>query len=139
MTDQPKADEWDTESTGGTLFKFEKVGDSLKGLIINKKIGKTVMGDASFYTIQSATGETTFIPTKALKEDLEKFLRMYGGVGKTIVEITLTELKKGNFASPFKVFRVRAGVATEQRLASLGITVFDDASSNEETDNGEAI
>ena len=138
MANDTKTDDWDTESTGGTLFKFEKVGDSVKGLVINKKTGKTAMGEATFYTVQTATTEHTFIPTKALKDDLDKFLRMYGGVNKTIVEITLTDLKKGNFASPFKVFRVRAGVATEQRLASLGITVFDDASSSEEKD-GEDI
>lgn len=136
----PKANDmdWDAESTGGELFKFEKINDNLKGLIINKKNGKTAMGTADFYTIQGAKGETTFIPTKALKEDLDKFLRLYGGVGKTIVDITLTDLKKGNFASPFKVFKVRAAVATEQRLAALGITMWDGTTSSEETDEAGA-
>ena len=135
-----KADDmdWDNESTGGELYKFEKIGDSLKGLIINKKTGKTSMGQADFYTILSSKGEHTFIPTKALKEDLDKFLRMYGGLNKVIVEVTLSDLKKGNYASPFKVFRVRAGVATEQRLSSLGITVFDDSSTTTEDKDDDA-
>jgi len=118
-------DDWDTESTGGSLFKFEKVGDKLTGLIVNKKSGKTNIGPADFYTLQTTKGEHTFIPTKALGDDLTKFLRQYGGIGKVLVAIELTELKKGNFASPFKVFKVRAGIATEARLAAHGIQTFD--------------
>lgn len=118
-------DLWESESTGGELFKFEKVGDAVTGLIINKKSGKTKLGDADFYTIQQSNGEVTFVPTKSLGEDLTKFIRQYGGLGKVIVSIELTELKKGNYASPFKVFKVRAAAATEARLTALGINLFD--------------
>lgn len=121
-------DDFDTESSGGELFKFETIGDKLAGLIVNKKHGKTKIGDADFYTIQSKDGEDTFVPTKALGEDLAKYIRQYGGIGKVIVSIELTELKQGAFASPFKVFKVRAGAATEARLATMGIQTFDEES-----------
>lgn len=121
-------DDFDQESNGGELFKFENIGDKLSGLIVNKKTGKTSIGNADFYTIQNKDGEKTFVPTKALGEDLTKFLRQYGGIGKVIVGIELTELKKGAYASPFKVFKVRAGVATEARIAALGIQSFDEES-----------
>lgn len=120
---------WDGESTGGALYKFDTVGQIVKGLVIGKKSGKTKMGEADFYTVQTAKEEVTFIPTKALGEDLAKYLRQYGGVGKTVVEIEFVEEKPSNYASKFKVFRVRAGAATEARLAVLGIQTFDAESS----------
>jgi len=123
---------WDGESTGGELFKFDTVGQSLKGLITVRKQGKTKLGDAVFVTVQEKDGEKTFVPTKACLEDIDKMLRQYGGVNKTIVEIEFMEEKKGNYPSPFKVFRVRAGTATESRLAALGIATFDSESTNEE-------
>lgn len=125
MAEEEKFDDlWDQESTGGELFKFEEKGTKLSGLVTARKDGKTKTGPATFYSVLTAKGEETFIPTKALGEDLAKFVRQYG-LGKFIVEIELTDLKPGNFASPFKVFRVRAGSATESRLSALGIATFD--------------
>ena len=123
--------EWDQESSGGELFKFETVGTELTGLLTAKKTGKTQLGEADFYTVLTKDGEKTFVPTKALGEDLAKYVRMYG-IGKVILNIKLTDLKKGAYASPFKVFRVRAGAATESRLAQHGIPMFDQESSPEE-------
>lgn len=123
--------EWDQESSGGTLFKFETIGDSITGLLTVKKTGKTKLGDADFYTVLTKDGERTFVPTKALGDDLGKYVRMYG-IGKVILNITLMDLKKGNFASPFKVFRVRAALATESRLAQHGIPTFDSESTSGE-------
>lgn len=120
-------DDWEQESSGGELFKFEEVGTELTGLLIGKKRGKTQLGDADFYSILTKNGEVTFVPTKALGEDLAKYVRMYG-IGKVILNITLTDLKKGAYASPFKVFRVRAALATEARLAAHGIPTFDQES-----------
>ncbi len=119
---------WDQESSGGELYKFEKVGDSITGLLTNLKNGKTNLGPADFYTLLTKTGEHTFVPTKALNEDLKKYVRMYG-VGKVILNIELVELRKGAYASPFKVFKVRAAAATESRLAQHGIPTFDQESS----------
>lgn len=125
--------DWDQESSGGELFKFDEVGTSLTGLLTGKKHGKTSIGDADFYTLLTKDGEHTFVPTKALGEDLAKYVRMYG-VGKVILNIELTDLKKGAFASPFKVFKVRAALATESRLAQHGIPTFDQESNPEETE-----
>lgn len=127
VTTEP-VDEWDQESSGGELFKFEAIGDTLTGLLMNTKTGKTNLGMATFYTLLSKDGEHTFVPTKALNEDLAKYVRMYG-IGKVILNITLTELRKGAYASPFKVFKVRAALATEARLATHGIPTFDQESS----------
>lgn len=124
-------EDWDTESTGGELYKFENIGDKVTGLLIARKNGKTKLGDADFYTILTKDGEKTFVPTKALGEDLSKFVRMYG-IGKVILDVELTALKPGNFASPFKVFKVRAALSTESRLASHGIKMYDAESESEE-------
>ena len=130
MTDVKKVeaveeDLFDSESTGGSLFKLENIGDKIEGLMVGRKEGKTKTGPATFYTIQSGNEEKTFIPTKALQDEIDKYLRLYGGLNKTIFSIELMELKPGNFASPFKVFKTRAGIATEARLAALGINSFD--------------
>lgn len=125
-------DLFDTESTGGELFKFETVGQKVTGLIVNRKSGKTRLGEGVFWTILTQKGEVTFIPTKALGEDLDKFNRQYGGLGKVVVDIEFVEEKKGAYASPFKVFKVRAGGATEARLSALGIATFDTESKNSE-------
>lgn len=124
--------DFDTESTGGELYSFTTIGQKLSGLLIDKKEGKTKMGDAMFYTIQTSDSEHTFIPTKALRSDLDKFIRSYGGVGKVIVSIEFVEERPSNYASKFKVFKVRAGAATEARLSALGISTYDSESTNEE-------
>ncbi len=126
-TPEEEGGDWDQESAGGELFKFEEVDTELTGLLVNHKRGKTQLGMADFYTLLTKDGEHTFVPTKALGEDLGKFVRMYG-IGKVILNIKLTELRKGAYASPFKVFRVRAAAATESRLAQHGIPTFDNES-----------
>lgn len=123
--------DWETESSS-ELYKFETVGQKLTGLLVHKKTGKTQMGDANFYTILTAKGEETFIPTKSLGEDLEKFLRTYGGVGKVIVEVELVDLKKSTFPNPFKVFKARAAAATEARLSALGLMTYDTETTSSE-------
>ena len=125
--------DWDQESSGGELFKFETVGTSLTGLLVAKKRSKTQLGDANFYTLLCKGGEHTFVPTKALEQDIEKYIRQYG-VGNVILDITLMDLKKGAYASPFKVFRTRAAKVTEARLAQYGIPSFDNESTTEEGD-----
>lgn len=122
---------FDAESSGGELYKFDAPGQTLKGLIVEKRDGKTNLGDATFYTINTGKEEVTFVPTKALKQDLDKYYRQFGGAHKTLVEIEFVEEKKGSFPNPFKVFKVRAGTATEARLAGLGISIFDEESSSE--------
>lgn len=125
--------DWDQESSGGELFKFETIGTKITGLLTAKKVGKTKLGDADFYTLLTKDGDRTFVPTKALGEDLAKYTRMYG-VGKVILQIELTDLKKGSFASPFKVFSVKAALATETRLATHGIPSFDNESVSTEAE-----
>lgn len=120
-------DLFDTEGSSGSLYKMESVGDGVKGLVTNRKEGKTKLGDAVFYTVQTAEGDKVFVPTASLLEDLDKFKRQFG-IGKFIVDIKLTELRKGSYPSPFKVFKTRAGLASEARLTALGIATFDEES-----------
>lgn len=124
-------DSWDQESTGGALFKFDTVGQKVTGLVVNRKEGKTKLGEGIFWSVLTKNGEVTFIPTKALGEDLDKFKRQYG-IGKFLVEIEFTEEKKGNYPSPFKIFRVRAGLATEARLAAHGIQTYDQETTSDD-------
>lgn len=125
-------DLFDAESSGGSLYKWEKVGQQVKGLIIERRQGKTAQGPAIFYTINTGKEEVTMIPTKALQQDLDKYYNQFGGALKTIVQIDFVDEKKGAYASPFKVFKVRAGAATEARLSALGISTFDEESTSEE-------
>ena len=125
-------DSWDQESSS-TLFKFETVGQKLTGLVTNYKSNKTRLGEGHFWTVLTAKGEETFIPTKALHEDLAKFQRQYG-LGKFLVDVEFVEEKKGNYPNPFKVFKVRAGLATESRLAAHGIKTYDSENTINEDD-----
>lgn len=125
-------DMFDAESSGGSLYKWEKVGQSVKGLVIERREGKTAQGPAIFYTINTGKEEVTMIPTKALQQDLDKYYRQFGGAAKVIVQIDFVDEKKGAYASPFKVFKVRAGASNEQRLAALGISTFDEESTSTE-------
>ena len=129
MADAKKGadDIWESESVGGELFKLDNVGDRIVGVVVLKKAGKTKLGEANFYTFNTPTGEVTFIPTKALQDDIDKYVRTYG-MGSTLLDIELMELKPGNFPSPFKVFKVRAAQATEAKMIAVGIKVFSEES-----------
>lgn len=116
------ADSWDGGSSDA-LFKFDKVGDSVTGLLLAKKFQKGNFGEYMIVNLLTKEGEIAVMCSKGLSEELKK--PQYQDGGKIIVQISLTELKDTGKGNPFKAFSTRFAIATEQRLAAHGIKTFD--------------
>ncbi len=109
--------DWEQESSGGDLYKWEKIGQKVTGVLVGKRVVKTKLGDMFLYDINTKDGEVAVPATKSLRETMKR----YPADGSTIVEIEFAEERKGNFPNPFKVFTVRSAKVTEERLKTLGI------------------
>lgn len=123
-TEEQKDDMFDGESTGGTLLKWDTLGKSVTGLYVECRDNvKTQLGAMTVYNILTKDGEIAVPGTKDLVEKMKRI----PANGTMIVGITFTEEKKGNFPNPFKVFSVKHGIKTEERLSKLGIndSMFD--------------
>lgn len=120
--------DWEQESTGGDLYKWETVGQKVTGVLMGKRMVKTKLGDMFLYDINTKDGEHAVPATKSLRETMKRF----PADGSLIVEIEFTEEKKGNFPNPFKVFTVRSAKVTEERLKALGIDMMAPAGSDGE-------
>lgn len=116
--------DWEQESTGGDLYKWEAVGQKVTGVLINKRMVNTKLGDMFLYDINTKDGEVGVPATKSLRETMKR----YPADGSLIVEIEFTEEKKGNYPNPFKVFTVRSAKVTEERMKALGIDLMASAS-----------
>ena len=120
--------DWEQESTGGELYKWEEVGQKVTGVLVNKRVVKTKLGEMFLYDINTKDGELAVPATKSLRETMKK----YPANGSMIVEIEFTEEKEGNYPNPFKVFTVRSAKVSEERLTALGIDML--AGGEEEDD-----
>jgi len=118
--------DWEQESTGGELFKWEKPGQKVTGVLAGKRVVKTKLGDMFLYDVKTKDGEVAVPATKSLRETM----RRYPADGSMIVEIEFTEEKKGNYPNPFKVFTVRNARVSEERLKALGIDIMSPSSSD---------
>jgi uncharacterized protein involved in exopolysaccharide biosynthesis len=112
--------DWEQESAGGDLYKWETVGQKVTGVLVNKRMVKTKIGEMFLYDINTRDGEVAVPATKSLRETMRK----YPADGSFIIEIEFTEEKKGNFPNPFKVFTVRSAKVTEERMKALGIDML---------------
>lgn len=118
--------DWEQESTGGELYKWEKTGQKVTGVLVGKRMVKTKIGDMFLYDVKTKDGEVAVPATKSLRETM----RRYPADGSMIVEIEFTEEKKGNYPNPFKVFTVRNARVSEERLKALGIDIMSPSSSD---------
>ena len=110
----------DVVEASDALYKWEKPGQEVAGLLVDYKRGKTQLGDADFYTILEKEGEKTFTATSALHEKLKKFK-----LGEFLVKIIFEEEKPSAAGKhPFKVFSVKATPSSEAKLAAMGIVNF---------------
>lgn len=112
--------DWEQESSGGDLYKWEKVGQKVAGLLTARREVQTQTGAMTVYDILTKDGDLPVPGTKGLND----LMKRYPADSSVLVEIEFTEEKKSRFKNPFKVFKVRAAQSNEQRLKALGITVF---------------
>ena len=112
---QQQDNDWDTTSSGGNLYKWEKPGQSVLGVLMGKRVVKTRQGDMTVYDLLTKNGPLPVPGTKGLNTEMT-----YIKVGK-LVQMTFEKEVPGAFASPFKSFVVRAAEPTPERLAKHGI------------------
>lgn len=121
-------DDWDTESSGGELFKWTTVGQKVTGLYTNRRIVNTKLGAMTVLDLTTKDGDVVVPTTKSLLDQVKK----YPANGSLVVQVEFKEEKKGNFPNPFKVFVVRTASATEDRLKGLGIKMWNEESTNDD-------
>lgn len=114
--------DWEQESSGGELYKWEKPGQKITGVLSGRRVVNTRLGAMTVYDMLTAKGEVAVPGTKSLNEQMKR----YPANGSFIVEIEFTKEVKGNYPNPFKQFTVRVASSTEARLKALGIKVFND-------------
>lgn len=114
-------DDFDAESSGGVLYKWETPGQSVKGVLLAKRNVKTKLGDMTVYDVLTKDGEIAVPGTKGLNDQMKRI----PADGSVIVGIHFVEAVKGNFPNPFKKFSVKYGTKTDARLSALGIVMFD--------------
>lgn len=115
---------WDGESSGGAMYKWEKPGQEVTGVLMGRRIVNTKLGAVTVYDVLTKEGEVAVPGTKGLNDSMKR----YPANGTLIVKIKFEEEKKGNFPNPFKVFTVKYAKADEARLKALGITMFEEDS-----------
>lgn len=120
--DENASIDWEQESSGGELYKWEKPGQKVTGLYTNRRVVNTRLGAMTVYDVLTSKGEIAVPGTKSLNEQMKR----YPHDGKFIVEMEFTKEVKGNYPNPFKQFTVRAAMATEARLKALGVKVFNE-------------
>jgi len=124
------ADDWETESSGGELFKWTAPGQKVTGLLTNRRLINTKLGAMTVLDVTTKDGDIAVPTTKSLLEQVKKL----PANGTLVVQVEYKEDKKGNFPNPFKVFVVRTAAATEARLKGLGIKMWDGESTNDDED-----
>jgi len=127
-------DNWDGGSSD-QLFKFEKAGDTVVGLLLTKKMNKGNYGEYMVANVLTKDGEVAVMCSAGLASELQK--PQYQEGGKVIVQMTLTELKDTGKGNPFKAFSTKFALATEARLAAHGIKTFDSETTTEEAEEEE--
>jgi hypothetical protein len=122
--------DWDQESSGGDLYKWEKPGQKVTGVYMNKRSVNTKLGAMIVYDLLTATGQIAVPGTKSLKDQMAQ----YPANGSLIVQMEFTEEVKGNFPNPFKKFTVRVKQVSEEVLEKLGIKMFAEEAGKEPKD-----
>ena len=108
------------ESQSGALIKWDKVGMSVKGLVIGKREVKMSSGDVLIYDILTKDGQVA-VPTPILLKEKMKNIPVNGS---KVVQIVFTETKAGRQPQPMKLFSVKSVDKSEAVLSALGIVIF---------------
>ena len=119
------------EVVDGELFKWEKEGATLEGLLQSYSPRKdTGKGPGHLYEVKTKSGVAAFFAPSLLHKKLSGI-----PVG-SIVKITFTKITKTANGNTLKNFTVGHAKATEANLKALGITILvdEDAKLNDEFD-----
>ena len=109
---------WNTVPDG-ELFKWEKAGLVVEGVLINyRRQRDTGKGAGNIYEVQSKDGIVTFFAPSLLHQKLEKLPRPYA------VRIELKEITKTKTGNTLKVFEVKSAPADEATLKIMGIELL---------------
>lgn len=101
---------------GGELFKFDTVGKSLEGVLINYKFQKdTGKGPGNVYEVKVKNGVQAFFAPFMLHKKLKDLMM------PSIVSIEMTEVSKTKTGNDLKLFEVKTAPATEANCKALGI------------------
>lgn len=121
------------EVVDGELFKWEKEGTVLEGLLQSYNPRKdTGKGPGHLYEVKTNKGVAAFFAPTLLHKKLAGI-----PVG-SIVKITFSKLSKTANGNTLKNFTVGHAKATEANLKALGITILVDESQKAEIDFNDA-
>lgn len=125
MSNKPKLEGAETVQDG-ELFKFEKVGDSISGVLESYKSQNTANGVGHVYEVRTKEGVVAFFASTLLHKKLQNIQ-----IGN-IVMIEFTEVTKTNAKNDLKHFDVGHAPASEANLKQLGIEIFNKVEDEEE-------
>jgi len=103
----------------GELFKWEKEGAQVEGVLINKKTQKdTGKGEGHVYEVQTKDGIVTFFAPSLLHQKLERLPI------PTCIRIVFKKISKTKTGNTLKEFSVDHAPADENTLKIMGIELL---------------
>lgn len=109
----------------GELFKFDKVGAKIQGILQSYKTQKTAKGEGHVYEVKTKNGIVAFFAPSMLQKKLETI-----AIGK-IVSIEFTEVTRTNNGNDLKKFSVGFADPTEANLKALGIEILQEVQNDD--------
>jgi len=116
----------------GELLKWETIGTKVVGVLKSYTPRRTAMGDGHIYEVKTKEGTVPFFATMLLHKKLRDV-----PIGN-IVSITYVKKTKTGGGTDLKHFEVSQGKATPERLAAIGVELFDDTASTIEEGEDQA-
>ena len=110
----------------GELLKWDTIGTKVVGILKSYTPRRTAMGEGHIYEVKTKEGTVPFFSTMLLHKKLRDV-----PIGN-IVSITYTKKTKTGGGTDLKHFEVAQGKATPERIAALGIEMFDETASTME-------
>lgn len=116
----------------GELLKWETIGTEVVGILKSYTPRKTAMGDGNIYEVKTKEGVVPFFATMLLHKKLRDV-----PIGN-VVKIKYIKKTKTGGGTDLKHFEVSQGKATPERLAAMGIEMFDNTASTIEDNADQA-
>lgn len=104
------------EVQDGELLAWDTIGTRVAGVLVDHTSRPSNKGPGECYNVKTKDGVVAFFATVLLQKKLKD--KAMG----TVVDITYTELTKTNDKNDLKHFKVLAGPATAENLASVGLS-----------------
>lgn len=109
-------DPWgDVASVETDMIKFEEVGKTVVGLLLDRKVTPTKFGESPLYKIMTPESESAAFFASGILDD-----KLVGQVGK-IVRIQFVETTPSTKGNDAKIFDVKAMADTPENRTKVGI------------------